>query len=131
MLPKTCADWSSAGSEAARCTENRVPRCLHAPPDKTAARHGGVVARGRALSDRRRGLLVVKGINLTTLLWTDGRGRDQRADLGDPDLPFYLVQLGYFERTPSAADVAGWNAAREAQRVPMPPTEEAHLHHRR
>ncbi len=40
-----------------------------------------------------------------------------RSDLGQPDLPFFLVQLGCFETEPSPEGVAGWNAIREAQRV--------------
>lgn len=36
-----------------------------------------------------------------------------RADLGQPDLPFYYVQIGRFV---SGNDPKGWNAVREAQR---------------
>ncbi len=37
-----------------------------------------------------------------------------RADFGQPDLPFYLVQIGRFIRD---GDPAPWNAVREAQRL--------------
>ena len=40
-----------------------------------------------------------------------------RADLGQPGLPFYLVQLGGFATEPSAGMIAGWNGIREAQRT--------------
>jgi sialate O-acetylesterase len=37
-----------------------------------------------------------------------------RADFGQPELPFYYVQIGRFVR---AADPKGWNAVQEAQRL--------------
>ena len=40
-----------------------------------------------------------------------------RADLGQPDLPFYLVQLGIFACDPSTDGINGWNSIRESQRV--------------
>jgi len=39
-----------------------------------------------------------------------------RADFGQPDLPFYLVQLGGWVADPQPESVNGWNAIREAQR---------------
>lgn len=39
-----------------------------------------------------------------------------RSDLGQPDLPFYLVQLGGYIADPAQDSVDGWNAVREAQR---------------
>ncbi len=39
-----------------------------------------------------------------------------RADFGQPDLPFTLVQLGGWVADPSSDAVNGWNAIREAQR---------------
>jgi len=40
-----------------------------------------------------------------------------RSDLGQPDLPFYYVQLGRFTIPDQKESVDGWNAAREAQRL--------------
>lgn len=40
-----------------------------------------------------------------------------RDDLGQPDLPFYYVQLGRFTVPDDKEAVDGWNAAREAQRL--------------
>jgi len=40
-----------------------------------------------------------------------------RADLGQPDLPFYFVQLGPFVTDPDPSLVAGWNQVRESQRL--------------
>ena len=40
-----------------------------------------------------------------------------RADFGQPDLPFYLVQLGAFIAEPLQEMVSGWNLVREAQRI--------------
>ncbi|MDQ2800985.1 MAG: sialate O-acetylesterase [Armatimonadota bacterium] len=40
-----------------------------------------------------------------------------RQDLGQPDLPFYIVQLGRFAYPANADANAGWNGVREAQRV--------------
>ncbi len=39
-----------------------------------------------------------------------------RDDLGDPDLPFYLVQIGRYVN-PKAPDPKGWNAVQDAQRT--------------
>ncbi len=39
-----------------------------------------------------------------------------RADFGQPNLPFYLVQLGGWVADPLPDSVNGWNAIREAQR---------------
>ena len=36
-----------------------------------------------------------------------------RSDFGQPELPFYFVQIGRFVR---AGDPKGWNAVQEAQR---------------
>ncbi len=40
-----------------------------------------------------------------------------RADLGQPALPFYFVQLGGWVADPSPDYVHGWNSVRESQRV--------------
>ncbi len=40
-----------------------------------------------------------------------------RADFGQPDLPFYIVQLGIFVCEPSPEGIEGWNRIREIQRV--------------
>ena len=40
-----------------------------------------------------------------------------REDFGQPDLPFYIVQIGCFVNDPSADGIAGWNGIREAQRT--------------
>ena len=40
-----------------------------------------------------------------------------RADLGQPDLPFYLVQLGSVIGDPSPEGIEGWNRVREIQRT--------------
>jgi len=40
-----------------------------------------------------------------------------RTDLGQPDLPFYYVQLGVFANDPSTDGINGWNSIRESQRV--------------
>ena len=40
-----------------------------------------------------------------------------RADFDQPDLPFYLVQLGPFAADPDPNTLAGWNGVREAQRL--------------
>ena len=43
--------------------------------------------------------------------------RSFRADLGQPDLPFYYVQLGGFVSDPFSESVSGWNSVRESQRT--------------
>ena len=43
--------------------------------------------------------------------------RSFRADLGQPDLPFYYVQLGGFVTDPDPGLVSGWNSVRESQRI--------------
>ena len=40
-----------------------------------------------------------------------------RADFGQPDLPFYFVQLGGWVADPSPEYVNGWNSVRESQRL--------------
>jgi len=40
-----------------------------------------------------------------------------RADFSQPDLPFYLVQLGEFITDPTLDLLAGWNSVREIQRT--------------
>ncbi len=40
-----------------------------------------------------------------------------RADLGQPDLPFYYVQLGGFISDPFPESVSAWNRVRESQRT--------------
>ncbi len=40
-----------------------------------------------------------------------------RADFGQPDLPFYFVQLGGWVADPSPEYVNGWNSVREFQRL--------------
>ena len=40
-----------------------------------------------------------------------------RADFGQPDLPFYYVQLGGWVSDPTPDYVLGWNSVRESQRV--------------
>lgn len=40
-----------------------------------------------------------------------------RRDFGQPDLPFYLVQLGCFATAPTPEGMTGWNGIREAQRM--------------
>ncbi len=40
-----------------------------------------------------------------------------RADFGQPDLPFYFVQLGGWVADPTSNYVHGWNRVRESQRV--------------
>lgn len=40
-----------------------------------------------------------------------------RADFGQTDLPFYIVQIGCFVCPPSPDGLAGWNGIREAQRT--------------
>ncbi len=40
-----------------------------------------------------------------------------RDDFGQPDLPFYFVQLGGWVADPSPNYVDGWNSVRESQRV--------------
>ena len=39
-----------------------------------------------------------------------------RADFGQPDLPFYLVQLGGFVTPADQSQIDGWNSVRESQR---------------
>jgi sialate O-acetylesterase len=39
-----------------------------------------------------------------------------REDLGQPDLPFYFVQLGRFAVPDSPENIVGWNSVREDQR---------------
>jgi hypothetical protein len=39
-----------------------------------------------------------------------------RTDFGDPELPFYFVQLGVFACPASPDGIAGWNGIREQQR---------------
>ena len=40
-----------------------------------------------------------------------------RADFGQPDLPFYFVQLGGFVTAPDPGLVQSWNSVRESQRL--------------
>jgi len=40
-----------------------------------------------------------------------------RADLGQPDLPFYYVQIGRFVADTTGDGLLGWNGIREAQRT--------------
>ncbi len=40
-----------------------------------------------------------------------------REDFGQPDLPFYIVQIGCFVYPPSPEGIAGWNGIRDAQRT--------------
>ncbi|MGI4790518.1 MAG: sialate O-acetylesterase [Janthinobacterium lividum] len=40
-----------------------------------------------------------------------------RSDLGQPDLPFFLVQLGGFVTDPDPGLVTSWNSVRESQRL--------------
>lgn len=40
-----------------------------------------------------------------------------RDDLGQPDLPFYYVQIGGVVADPDPAEIDGWNGIREAQRT--------------
>lgn len=54
-------------------------------------------------------------------VYTDGMIRlvgEMRSDLGNPDLPFYVVQLGRFsEAQPSLEPAAAWTSIREFQRL--------------
>ncbi len=89
-----------------------------------ASLYGATLARVRAVGGKVKGVLWYQGESDANPA-DAARYQDRmtalldafRADFGDPDLPFYLVQLGCFEQAPSADGVAGWNGVREAQRV--------------
>ena len=40
-----------------------------------------------------------------------------RSDFGQPDLPFYLVQLGRWIADPEPDGINAWNSIRELQRL--------------
>jgi hypothetical protein len=86
--------------------------------------YGATYARVQAVGGKVKGILWYQGESDASpsdaALYADRMTalvQAFRADFGQPDLPFYLVQLGCFETEPSADGIAGWNAVREAQRV--------------
>lgn len=86
--------------------------------------YGATLERVRAVGGQVAGILWYQGesdanpadaalykARMTTLV------QSFRADLGQPDLPFYSVQLGGFVTDPDPGLVSGWNHVRESQRT--------------
>ncbi len=86
--------------------------------------YGATVKRFQAVGGKVAGIFWYQGesdTNLTDAALYAGRMTELvqsfRADFGQPDLPFYLVQLGGFISSPDPAMIQGWNSIRETQRV--------------
>lgn len=88
-----------------------------------ASLYGATLARVQAVGGKVAGILWYQGesdcspgeaavypARMTELV------AEFRADFGQPDLPFYLVQLGGWVADPVPDSIHGWNAIREAQR---------------
>lgn len=86
--------------------------------------YGATLNRVRAVGGRVTGILWYQGESdanphdaaryqerMTTLV------QSFRDDLGRPDLPFYIVQIGCFVCPSSPEGIQGWNAVREAERT--------------
>ena len=86
--------------------------------------YGATLERVKAVGGKVAGILWYQGesdanptdaalyeARMTTLV------QSFRADLGQPDLPFYYVQLGGFVTDPDPGLVSGWNSVRESQRT--------------
>ena len=86
--------------------------------------YGATLERVKAVGGRVAGILWYQGesdANPTDAALYEARMtalvRSFRADLGQPDLPFYYVQLGGFVTDPDPGLVSGWNSVRESQRT--------------
>ena len=86
--------------------------------------YGATLERVKAVGGKVAGILWYQGesdanptdaalyeARMTTLV------QSFRADLRQPDLPFYYVQLGGFVTDPDPGLVSGWNSVRESQRT--------------
>ena len=86
--------------------------------------YGATCVRVRAVGGRVAGILWYQGESDANAA-DAARYKDRltrlvgafRADLGQPDLPFYYVQIGRYIADPLPAAVEGWNGIREAQRT--------------
>jgi len=86
--------------------------------------YGATLARVRANGGKAAGILWYQGesdANTSDAPLYESRMTELiqsfRADFGQPDLPFYFVQLGGWVADPSPDYVSGWNSVRESQRV--------------
>lgn len=86
--------------------------------------YGATLERFRAVGGRVAGILWYQGESDTNpadaAAYPDRMKKliaAFRSDFGQPELPFYLVQLGSFEAGPYPDSVLAWNAIREAQRT--------------
>lgn len=89
-----------------------------------ASLYGATCARVAANGGRVRGILWYQGESDAYPAGADVYAAKMhrlieafRTDFGDPDLPFYFVQLGPFACPPSPDGVSGWNRIREIQRT--------------
>jgi len=89
-----------------------------------ASLYGAALERVRANGGKAAGILwyqgesdcCAEGVALYAQRMT-ALAQSFRADLGQPDLPFYFVQIGGVIGDPDPAAIDGWNGIREAQRV--------------
>ena len=86
--------------------------------------YGATLERVKAVGGKVAGILWYQGesdANPTDAALYESRMttlvQSFRADLGQPDLPFYYVQLGGFVTDPDPGLVSGWNSVRESQRT--------------
>jgi hypothetical protein len=86
--------------------------------------YGATLERVKAVGGKVAGILWYQGesdANPADAALYEARMTDLvqsfRADLVQPDLPFYYVQLGGFVSDPFPESVSGWNRVRESQRT--------------
>lgn len=86
--------------------------------------YGATLERFHAVGGKVAGILWYQGesdANPSDATVYEGRMTELvqsfRADFGQPDLPFYYVQLGGFACDPFPETVEGWNRIRESQRT--------------
>ena len=86
--------------------------------------YGATLARVQAVGGKVAGILWYQGesdANPADALLYEQRMTELvqcfRADFGQPDLPFYYVQLGGFVTDPDPSLVRAWNSVRETQRL--------------
>ena len=89
-----------------------------------ASLYGATVERFRAVGGNVAGILWYQGesdANASEAPFYEQRMTELihsfRADFAQPDLPFYLVQLGGFVTDPLPESIQGWNHVREIQRL--------------
>lgn len=86
--------------------------------------YGATLARFATVGGKVAGLLWYQGesdANPTDLIQYKSRMTNLvesfRSDFDQPDLPFYIVQIGCFSTSDTPDMVAGWNGIREAERI--------------